>query len=199
MFVAIDDTRRRFDLPIELFEQLLSAFRQDVTTTRYETWGDVFDYCRRSANPVGRLILRLAGIRSAEADARSDAVCTALQLTNFWQDLARDWAIGRLYLPEEEWRAAGARLETFDPAALTPEWRAALAGAAGRTRRLFDEGRPVCEGVRGRLRLELRLTWLGGVRILERLEAAGFDTARRRPTLGTRDVPSLAAGAIAWR
>ena len=86
-------------LPVALFDDLLSAFRQDVTTTRYETWDDVLDYCRRSANPVGRLVLGIAGYRDDGLDRGSDAVCTALQLTNFWQDLERDWQKGRLYLP----------------------------------------------------------------------------------------------------
>jgi phytoene synthase len=193
------DTLRRFRSSTALCDDLISAFAQDVTRLRYDTWTAVLDYCRRSANPVGRLVLRICGYDDPRLERASDCVCTALQLTNFWQDLARDWAIGRLYLPEEEWRVAGARLETFDPAALTAEWRAALAGAAARTRGLFEEGRPVCDGVSGLLRWELRLTWLGGVRILERLEAADFDTVSHRPTLGLRDVPSLAAGALAWR
>ncbi len=94
---------------MQLFDDLLNAFVQDVTTTRYETWADVLDYCRRSANPVGRLVLRLSGYRDDRLDAASDAVCTALQLTNFWQDLAIDWSRGRLYVPEEIWRAARRR------------------------------------------------------------------------------------------
>ena len=89
---------------MQLFDDLLDAFVQDVTTTRYATWAEVLDYCRRSANPVGRLVLRLSGYDDDELDRASDAVCTALQLTNFWQDLAIDWARGRLYVPEEIWR-----------------------------------------------------------------------------------------------
>ncbi|MDP2390893.1 MAG: squalene/phytoene synthase family protein, partial [Acidobacteriota bacterium] len=106
-FIALHDTIERFDLPIGLFEDLISAFTQDVSTTRYASWNDVLDYCRRSANPVGRLVLRLSGYRDEALDRASDAVCTALQLTNFWQDLAIDWPRGRLYVPEETWRAAG--------------------------------------------------------------------------------------------
>ena len=90
---------------MQLFDDLLNAFVQDVGTTRYSTWADVLDYCRRSANPVGRLVLRLSGYHDDRLDAASDAVCTALQLTNFWQDLAIDWSRGRLYVPEEIWRA----------------------------------------------------------------------------------------------
>ena len=129
-------------LPVALFEDLLSAFRQDVTTTRYATWDDVLDYCRRSANPVGRLVLRVAGYDDARLDAQSDAVCTALQLTNFWQDLARDWASGRLYVPREDRHRAGAREE--DLAAATDDAgvaRASMAAMVARTRELFAAGR----------------------------------------------------------
>ena len=99
------------DLPITLCDDLLSAFGQDTMTTRYDSWTDVFDYCRRSANPVGRLVLRIAGYRDEALDRSADALCTALQLTNFWQDFAVDWRRGRLYVPEAEWTAAGARLD----------------------------------------------------------------------------------------
>jgi phytoene/squalene synthetase len=161
---------------------------------RYETWDDVLDYCRRSANPVGRLVLRIAGYRSTELDAMSDAVCTALQLTNFWQDVARDWAAGRLYVPAEVVRAHRAHERDLAAGRLTDEWRSALADVAARTRAVFDRGRSVADGVRGRLRWELRATWLGGVRILDRLERSGFDVFHHRPSLGWRD-----ASPIIWR
>lgn len=199
VFLALADTMGRHALPVALFEDLLSAFAQDVTVTRYETWADLFDYCRRSANPVGRLVLRLFGYRSTALDEASDAVCTALQLTNFWQDFARDWAVGRLYLPAEERRAAGADEADLDPAALTPAWRLALKRAAARTRALFEAGRAVCDGVGGRLRWELRLTWLGGVTILDRVEAVDFDVAHRRPALRRRDAAPLLWKALRWR
>jgi squalene synthase HpnC len=199
IFAALADTRARFDLPLELFDDLLSAFRQDVHQTRYASWNDVFDYCRRSANPVGRLVLRLAGAESHDADRWSDAVCTALQLTNFWQDLAIDWRRGRLYVPEEVWRAAGADPSHLDRGALTPEWRRALAVCAQVTRELFDRGRPVCDVLTGRLRYELRATWLGGSRILQRLEASDFDAFRHRPALGAADAIVIAWKALTWR
>lgn len=199
VFVALAASARQRQLPLWLFDDLVSAFAQDVRVSRYATWADVLDYCRRSANPVGRLVLRIVGVADPRADEASDAVCTALQLTNFWQDLARDWAAGRLYVPEEEWKGAGARLEEFDPAALTPAWRAALARSAGRTRGLFDEGRRVCDLVRGRVGYELRLTWLGGMRVLERLGEVEFDTVHRRPTLGANDLPLLLWRAATWR
>lgn len=199
IFQALHQTIRECGLPLSLFTDLLDAFRQDLHTPRYRTWHEVLEYCRRSANPVGRLVLRIGGYDAARLEAQSDAFCTALQLTNFWQDLAIDWARGRLYVPAEDREAAGAREADLDAGVITEEWRAVLAVMARRTRELFAEGRPVCDGVRGRLRWELRLTWLGASRILDRLERDGFDVFRHRPSLGLRDAAPLAVGALAWR
>ncbi|MEP6917593.1 MAG: squalene synthase HpnC, partial [Acidobacteriota bacterium] len=170
IFTALEQTIARFNLPRSLFHDLLSAFRQDVVTTRYTTWAEVLDYCRRSANPVGRLVLRVAGHDDPVLDEQSDAVCTALQLTNFWQDLGVDWRRGRLYVPIEDRHRAGAREPDLDAGRMTPEWRAALRTVAGRTRALFDAGRPVCDAVTGRLRWELRFTWLAASRVLDKIE-----------------------------
>ena len=194
IFVALADTRERFDLPVELFDDLLSAFKQDVTTGRYETWAEVFDYCRRSANPIGRLVLRIAGHRRSDFDRLSDSVCTALQLVNFWQDLAIDWSRGRLYVPSEAWRAAGAELADLDRGLCSPAWRQTLRESAAITRRLFEDGRSICDVVQGRLRYELRATVVGGLRILDRLAAADFDVFGQRPKLGAAD-----AMVIGWR
>ena len=199
VFRAVHNTITACRLPVSLFEDLVSAFRQDVIKKRYTDWEDVLDYCRRSANPVGRLVLRVAGYDDPRLDAASDAVCSALQLTNFWQDLERDWEIGRLYVPADERARAGAKESDLDARRLTPEWRTALAAATERTRELFAAGRPVCDGVKGRLRWELRLTWLGGSRILDKLERLGFDVFRRRPTLGPGDAVPLVWQAILWR
>jgi squalene synthase HpnC len=199
IFLALGSTIRACRLPVSLFDDLLSAFRQDVTTVRYETWDDVLDYCRRSANPVGRLVLGIAGLDDPALARASDAVCTALQLTNFWQDLERDWHRGRLYLPLEDCRRAGADVRDLDAGRMTPAWRHVLRDAGARTAALFDEGRAVCDGVGGRLGFELRLTWLGGRRILSRLERSDFDMFRRRPALGTPDLPALLWQAMTWR
>jgi squalene synthase HpnC len=199
LFTALGRTIRTCNLPLTLFEDLLSAFRQDTTTTRYGSWDELLDYCRRSANPVGRLVLRIAGYHDAALDRASDQVCTALQLTNFWQDLERDWVRGRLYVPADLVSRHGAREDDLGRRLLTPAWRAALADAAARTRALFDGGRAVCDGVEGRLRYELRLTWLGGVTILDRLERGGFDVFTRRPSLGGLDAPRLLWRALTWR
>ena len=198
IFHALHDTIARFELPLGLFEDLLSAFKQDVVTTRYASWETVLDYCRRSANPVGRLVLRLSGYRDAELDCASDAVCTALQLTNFWQDLAIDWPRGRLYVPEDVWRAAGADPAALGRGRLTPEWTAAMRACGQYTRRLFADGRSVCDGVTGRIRYELRATWLGGSRILDRLEEVDFDVFTARPSLGTSDAIVIVSKTLLW-
>ena len=198
IFVALGATIREKDLPSSLFEDLLSAFRQDVTVTRYALWADVMDYCRRSANPVGRLVLRIAGYRDARLDGWSDAICSALQLTNFWQDLKIDFDRGRIYLPEEEMRAHGAAASDLASTAMSPAWTRAVASAVARTRVLMNEGRPLCDAVRGRLGYELRATWLGGTRILDRLDEAGYDMIHSRPALGVADAPWLLWRMLAW-
>ncbi len=196
MFRALAHTMRTYRLPLDQFDALLSAFRQDVTVTRYESWEAVDAYCQRSANPVGRLVLRLFGYEDDRLDRWSDAICTALQLTNFWQDFGIDWQRGRLYVPEVVWAKAGASLGDLAATMTTTprEWQRALAVCGERTRALFDEGRPLLDHVSGRLRWELRATWQGGWRVLERLEQDRFDPVAARPALGVAD-----ALVIAWR
>jgi squalene synthase HpnC len=199
IFFALGHSIRSLDLPLSLFDDLLSAFGQDTMTTRYALWTDVLDYCRRSANPVGRLVLRIAGYHDAALDRSSDAFCTALQLANFWQDFGRDWRAGRLYVPEEVQQACGAFEDDLVSGRMTPAWTAAIAQCAAVTRTLFAEGRAVCDGVRGRLRLELRLTWLGGTRILEKVEQRRGALFDHRPSLGAGDAPLLIWRAARWR
>jgi squalene synthase HpnC len=199
VFDALADTIRACRLPVSLFEDLLSAFRQDVTTTRYATWADVLDYCRRSANPVGRLVLRVSGRDRPELDAVSDAVCTALQLTNFWQDLGRDWHDrNRLYVPQDEMAQAGALERDLTDGRLTGEWRGVLSSLIARTRDLFFAGRTVADHVSGRLRWELRVTWLGGMRILQKVDDARQRSFDERPTLTAGDAAVLLRDAVLW-
>ena len=198
IFLALGDTIRRKRLPVALFEDLLSAFAQDVSVTRYAAWEDVLDYSRRSANPVGRLVLRIAGYDEPRLDVWSDAICSALQLTNFWQDLKVDFDRGRIYLPAEEIRGHGAEEGDLAAGRITQAWRAAMAAAVARTRALFVTGRPLCGAVAGRLKYELRATWLGGMRVLSRLERADFDVVSRRPSLGAADAPWLAWKLVTW-
>jgi squalene synthase HpnC len=205
--VALAHSIRSLDLPIALFDDLVSAFGQDTMTTRYDSWADVLDYCRRSANPIGRLVLRIAGYRDEALDRSSDALCTALQLTNFWQDFGPDWRGGRLYVPREVLRACGASEDEIVAAlpgsetavtALGPGWTRALTQCVAFTHERFLAGRAVCDGVRGPLRYELRFTWLGGRRVLERVDAAKRVLLTRRPTLGAGDLPILLWRAVRW-
>jgi phytoene synthase len=198
MFMALGHTIRSFNLPVSLFDDLLSAFCQDTMATRYGSWPDLFDYCRRSANPVGRLVLRIAGRSDEVLDRSSDALCTALQLTNFWQDFGRDWRAGRLYVPREVQQSCGAVESDLLSGRMTPAWGRALEACAVVTRGRFDEGRAVCDGVKGRLRFELRVTWLGGRRILEQVERRSSDLLHHRPALGAGDVPLLLWRAVRW-
>ena len=196
LFRQLAATIRLRVLPVELFDDLLSAFRQDVTVSRYATWPEVMDYCRRSANPVGRLVLGVAGVRDPETQRASDAVCTALQLANFWQDLGRDYRNGRIYVPAEEMARHGASETELAAASMSPAWRATVRACVERTHTLFASGRTVADRVRGRLRWELRATWHGGVRILEKIAGQDYDTLHRRPTLTRADVPIIALKAL---
>jgi squalene synthase HpnC len=198
MMTALGHTIRSLDLPLSLFDDLVSAFGQDITTNRYLSWTDVFDYCRRSANPVGRLVLRIAGHRDDRLDRSSDALCTALQLTNFWQDFGRDWRAGRLYVPFEVSLKTGARERDLAEERWTPNWTSAMEACIATTRELFARGRFVCDGVGGRLRFELRLTWHGGMCVLDRVTGARDVLLTRRPKLHGTDVPVLLWRAARW-
>jgi phytoene/squalene synthetase len=158
----------------------------------------VLDYCRRSANPVGRLVLRIAGYDDTSLDQSSDALCTALQLTNFWQDFGDDWRMGRLYVPREVRHACGATEVDLTRGRVAPAWARAIEACTAFTRDRFEAGRFVCDGVRGRLGVELRFTWLGGMRTLERTERGRFDLLDRRPALGIADAPLLVWQALRW-
>lgn len=186
----------RHALPLAPFRDLLSAFRQDVTTTRYGTAEDVFDYCRRSANPIGRLMLR---IFDAEAPANliaSDAICTALQLVNFWQDIAADWLRGRIYLPADDLVRFGVTEAHFADARCDKAWSELMAFESARARALLESGRPLARALPWRLRLEISGVLAGGHRILDGIDATGGDVFRRRPQLSRGDWAGVARDAI---
>ncbi|MEP7271755.1 MAG: squalene synthase HpnC [Acidobacteriota bacterium] len=196
VFVAMAATIRDLDIPVSLLEDLLSAFKQDVIKKRYSDFSELVDYCRRSANPIGRLILLVFGYRARELDEHSDSICTALQLANFWQDVSVDVAKDRIYLPLDAMNRWGVTENDIRAGRFSPEYAGMLAEHIRLTRELFAKGRPLCEMVTGRLRYELRLTWLCGMRILERLEAQGFDTLSRRPVIDKTDQVGLLAKAL---
>lgn len=187
---------REYELPEQLFRDLLDAFAQDVTKHRYANYGELLDYCRRSANPVGRLLLHLFK-RTSETDlAQSDAICSALQLVNFWQDVAPDYARGRVYLPQDEMARHAVSERHIAHAVCDDAWRALMRFQVRRTRELMLSGAPLGRSLPGRLGLEIRATVQGGLRILEKIERAGFDVFRRRPVLAWFDWPLLLARAL---
>jgi len=187
VFIALADTAERFDLPVTLFEDLLSAFSQDVTVRRYKTFDDVVDYCRRSANPIGRLILLLFGERSAECLAQSDDICTGLQLANHWQDVRIDLDKDRVYLPEEDLFRFGLSVESIRQEGASEKFKRLMSFEVTRARSLFLKGKPLCTRMTGRLGMELRVVWLGGVTILNRIEHNDYDVFNRRPSIGSSD------------
>jgi len=186
----------RHDLPLAPFRDLLSAFAQDVTTTRYATVDRLFDYCTRSANPIGRLLLRLYTVDSVANLAASDAICTALQLVNFWQDIADDWGRGRIYLPEEEMRRFGVTEAHIADARCDEAWRALFRFQTSRARALLESGRPLTRALPWRLSLELSGVLAGGHRILDGIDAVEGDVFRRRPQLGGADWFAVAFAAL---
>ena len=194
IFIALAETVRRLEIPKPLLLDLLSAFRQDTVKSRYDTWEELLDYCRRSADPVGRLVLLVFGYRDPALPPLSDAICTGLQLANHWQDLAVDLHRGRLYVPRALLDRHGVKEWDLNAGKVTDSFRALMDDLLARTRALFAAGRPLCDAVGKDLRFEMRLTWLGGSSILDRIEAAGYDVFRRRPHHG-----ALAKARLAWR
>lgn len=185
----------RWKLPVPLLEDLLDAFEQDVRKTHegsgYATRADLLDYCRRSANPVGRLLLHLYGVTGSAALAESDAICSALQLINFWQDLSVDIPRGRLYLPEADRRAHGVSDEDLLALRQTPGATALVADCCDWARASMRAGAPLVHRIPGRAGWELRLVVQGGLRILDRIAALDHATLRQRPTVGKRDLPAM--------
>lgn len=187
LFARLAEVVAQHRLPLQPLRDLLSAFRQDVVTTRYADYPLLLDYCRRSANSVGRLMLALYGLGGERDLADADAICTALQLINFWQDVAIDIGKGRIYLPQEDLARFGVPEHAVEAGADTPAWRALMAFEVARARALMLAGAPLATRLPGRIGWELRFVVQGGLRILEGIERVDYDVARRRPTIGKRD------------
>lgn len=190
---------RAFRLPPALLADLLSAFEQDVVKQRYADRAELLDYCRRSANPIGRLLLHLYGVADADSLRRSDAICTALQLANFWQDLSVDTRRGRVYLPQVDCERHGIATQDVLAGRDSPALRALLAAQVAWARGLMSEGAPLVHAVPGRAGWELRLVVQGGMRILEKIAQSGFDSMLRRPRLRASDAPLLVWRALRMR
>jgi squalene synthase HpnC len=189
---------RAFELPVPLLDDLLDAFTQDVIKTRdqatYADQAELLDYCRRSANPVGRLLLHLYGVRDEPALRMSDDICTALQLINFWQDLSLDIPRGRHYLPTQDCTAHDVTVDDLKALRQTPGATTLIASHARMARKIMRKGTPLVHQIPGRAGWELRLVVQGGLRILDKIEALNFATLQTRPRLGPRDV-----AVMVWR
>ncbi len=186
-FPALAQAIRAHGLPMAPFHDLLSAFTQDVSVGRYGTYADLADYCRRSANPVGRLLLALYRADAPSNLVMSDAICTGLQLTNFWQDIHIDWAKDRVYLPQEDLDRFGVPVAQIAQGRVDDRWRALLTFETARARALLISGRPLTRALPWRLGLELSLVIAGGLRILDRIDAVQGDVFTQRPRLRARD------------
>ena len=196
MFARLASVVKQYRLDLQPLRDLLSAFRQDVVTTRYQDVASLLDYCRRSAAPVGRLMLALYGVDGAANLRDADAICSALQLINFWQDVGIDIEKGRIYLPLEDLQRFGVSEADIAAHKDSPEWRALMAFEVERARALMLSGAPLATRLPGRIGWELRLVIQGGLRILECIERADYDVYRRRPKLGKGDYINMAWRAI---
>ena len=199
VFVALRGTVARYAIPREPFADLVRAFVQDQTVTRYATRAGVLGYCRYSANPVGRLVLYLCGYSDAERQRLSDATCTALQLANFWQDVAVDLEKDRVYLPLEDLERHGATVDDLLARRATPGFRAAMRDVVEWARGLFLEGLPLAGMVGGRLAVDLELFSRGGMRVLEKIERQDYDVLSRRPAISRTERVGLLLGALVRR
>jgi len=196
VFVALEGTVHKYNLPMQLFADLISAFEQDQRITRYATWLDLFGYCRYSANPVGRLVLRLCGYADEELDRLSDATCTALQLANFWQDVTVDLEKDRVYLPLDLLARHGYTLEELRAGTFNPAFRDAMRDAVEVARKLFLEGLPLVERVDRRLSFDLDLFSRGGMRVLEKIERQNYNVLARRPAISKFERVRLLVGTL---
>jgi squalene synthase HpnC len=197
LFHDVQRIVRDHRLPLAPFQDLIDAFRQDVTQKRYANFAELSDYCRRSANPVGRLLLALFGRTAKDDLAASDAICSALQLINFWQDVDIDYARDRrIYLPRDEMARHGVTERHLAEQRCDRAWRALMAFQVKRARDMMLSGAPLGRKLPGRIGLEIRATIQGGLRILDKIEAAGYDVFRRRPVLKAFDWPVLLMRAL---
>jgi len=183
VFVALAETVQRFGIPKHEFSDLLIAFRQDQTVTRFETFDDVLGYCRYSANPVGHLVLYLCGYSDAERQQLSDYTCTALQLANFWQDVTVDYAKGRIYIPLEDFRRCGVTEDDISCRRATPQFIGLMKFEVQRAREWFERGLPLVSKVNKELAIDIGLFSRGGQEILKAIERQGFDVLSSRPAI----------------
>lgn len=198
VFVALAETIRTFEIPKQPFADLISAFEQDQTVVEYDTFDQLREYCRRSADPVGRIVLHLCGQFTERNAAWSDSICTGLQLANFWQDVARDFDIGRIYLPREDYERFGYARADFDRRVTNESFLELMRFEVDRARQWLRDGLPLVDLLPGRLRVDIDLFAHGGLKILDRIEAIGYRVWDRRPVVTKWDAAGLFVRAL-WR
>jgi len=191
VFMRLAPVIAKYNLPLPLFHDLLDAFRQDITKTHYATFDELMDYCRRSADPVGRLLLHLFNTATPENCILSDRICSALQLINHWQDVAVDFKKSRCYLPEEDLKRFGVTGEDIASERCNEPWNRLMRFQVDRARALMQAGSPLGRILPGRIGLEIRTIMEGGLCILKKIESVDFDIFRHRPVLTTRDWPLM--------
>ena len=199
-FARIAKAVRDYALPTSLLRDLIDAFRQDVVKKRYATYAELLDYSRRSADPVGRLVLhvfdRVEDKPLAADRGQSDAICSALQQINFWQDVEVDWRKDRVYIPQEDLARFGVGEKQIAERRADERWRELMAFECARSRALLEKGRPLSRALPGRLGLEIRATIAGGARILDKIESVKGDVFRKRPSLGRWDWVKIAGAMV---
>ena len=196
VFVALLDTVRKYGIPRQPFADLIQAFVQDQTVTRYRNWDEVFAYCRYSANPVGRLVLYLCGHSDEERQRLSDATCTALQLANFWQDVTVDLLKDRIYIPLDVMERHGYTVEELLAHRFTPAFREVMRELVGKARGLFLEGAPLAARLDRRMALDIDLFSRGGMRVLRKIERQGYDVLAARPAISKAERVCLLLGSL---
>ena len=195
-FARLAGAVRDYALPVQLLRDLIDAFSQDVVTKRYATFAELADYARRSANPVGRLLLVLFGRTDPASLAQSDSVCSALQYVNFWQDVAIDWQKGRVYIPQEDLERFGVSERQIAEQRVDDRWTALMAFECERARDMLVAGKPLGRALPGRIGIEIRATIAGGITIADRITATSGDVFRHRPKLRTADWVRIVAKAL---
>ncbi len=196
VFVALRETNLKFEIPRQPYADLLTAFRQDQRVTRYATYEELLGYCRNSANPVGRLVLYVCGHSDVERQRYSDATCTALQLANFWQDVARDHDIGRIYIPTTDMETFGVTGKDIADRKFSPAFGDLMKFECDRTRALFDEGLKLCPLIDRKMRRNIEMFSCGGLEVLRRIEAQGYDVLYRRPVVPKSRQFAILAGRL---
>ncbi len=198
VFIALKPTIDEFSIPQEPFLDLLSAFEQDQSVCEYQTFDQLRDYCRRSADPVGRLVLHLCREHTDQNIIWSDSICTGLQLANFWQDVARDFQIGRIYLPQEDYERFGYQREDLNSHRINPAFLELMKFEVDRARQFLVDGLPLIEHLPGRLQVDIDLFAHGGLRILDRIESIGYRVWEKRPKVTKFDAIGLLTKVL-WR